>query len=81
MALNKIKTLTAACPECEVNVTFKSMPKLNQTVSCPSCGTNLEVAYLNPIMLDWVNEDAPQEYEGDYMNYIFDDAYDYYEDD
>jgi len=64
MPNHRIMALTAECPECEAVVTFEKMPRLAQTTICTSCQTNLEVAYLYPIMLDWVDENA-QQYEDD----------------
>ncbi len=59
MSLN-IKSLSADCPECESVTTFKQQPRVSQKVVCASCGARLEVAFLNPIMLDWIDEDAPK---------------------
>jgi lysine biosynthesis protein LysW len=61
----RIMALTAECPECNAIVTFEKMPRLGQTTVCASCQTELEVAYLYPIMLDWVDYNAPQKYEED----------------
>ncbi len=74
MSLDRIKALTAECPECESVTTFKSTPKLSQKVACASCGARLEVAFLNPIMLDWIDEDAPA-YSGDYDDRDYDSEY------
>ena len=59
----KIMALTADCPECEFEIKFEKMPHLRQKSICPECDTELEVAYLYPIMLDWVDEDFLDEDE------------------
>ena len=43
----------ATCPHCEGKVSFSSIPKLGQRVTCPVCGEKLEVFELNPIELDY----------------------------
>ena len=53
---SKIMALTAECPECEFEIKFEQMPHLRQKSICSECGAELEVAYLYPIMLDWVDE-------------------------
>ena len=47
------------------------MPDLGHFVTCRECGTRLEVIYLDPIELDWADDDA-------YGDQIYDDyeAYD-----
>ncbi len=69
MPHNKIKALHAECPECDELVNFETMPRLGQAAVCAACGTNLEVAYLYPIMLDWADSFAPQEYEDGVEDY------------
>ena len=63
MPHNKIKALNAECPECDEQVAFATMPRLGQKAVCAACGTSLEVAFLYPIMLDWADNLAPQEYQ------------------
>ena len=72
---NRFKTLTAECPECESIVSFKAMPELGKMVECASCGTKLEVVYLSPIMLDWVDDDIPEEFDDDYDYDEFDSEF------
>ena len=75
MSSNKIRALTAACPECDSEFTFKDMPRIGQMIDCASCGTKLEVAYLGPIMLDWADEDVPQTFDEDYDDFDYNSAY------
>ncbi len=76
MFRSNINSLAAECPECETKVTFVKKPQLNQKVICSACGENLEVAYLDPIMLDWVDNDAPIELFDTYEYEDFDDEFD-----
>ena len=51
-------TLMATCPECdaEIEVDEFDVDKGDQ-MSCPDCGTNLEVVSLSPLELDIADDD------------------------
>lgn len=68
-----MSTNTAYCPECDEPVRVRGKATLGQQVTCPNCGTQLEVISLEPLELDWAYEDLEEEDE----EYEFDD----YEDD
>jgi lysine biosynthesis protein LysW len=57
MAENWLTALTAECPECSTEVSFEVMPRVGQLVTCTNCTARLEVAFLHPLMLDWVDGD------------------------
>jgi lysine biosynthesis protein LysW len=78
MPISRINSLVAECPDCSCEVRFEVMPRVGQGVVCSECGTKLEVAYLYPLMLDWVYEDDPA-YDSDDDDDEFAD-YDGYED-
>lgn len=46
----------ATCPICEAAVTVPGDAMLNELLSCPDCGTDLEIISLNPLVL----EEAPE---------------------
>lgn len=47
---------SAICPICEAAVTVPGDAMLNELLSCPDCGTDLEIISLNPVTL----EEAPE---------------------
>ena len=40
------------CPECEGDVAIAGDTMLNELVSCPDCGAELEIMRLDPLELD-----------------------------
>jgi alpha-aminoadipate carrier protein LysW len=44
---------SAECPQCGVEVSVGSQPKLGKLVKCKECGAELEVVWLDPLELDW----------------------------
>ena len=76
MLISRINSLVADCPDCSYDVTFEVMPRIGFGVTCSECGAKLEVAYLHPIMLDWVFEDDPLYSSEDYDDYVDYDEYD-----
>jgi alpha-aminoadipate/glutamate carrier protein LysW len=56
MALSE-KISIARCPECITNIRFDQQPSLHDLVTCPECGTELEVIQLSPLKLDWAYDD------------------------
>ena len=49
----------ANCPVCDANIELEENVELNELISCPDCGSELEVVKLDPPEL----EEAPQEEE------------------
>ena len=43
----------ADCPACDAKVHLGVKPKMGQRVVCPSCDTEIEVVWLEPVELDW----------------------------
>jgi len=57
---------SAECPQCGVEVSVGSQPKLGKLVACKECGAELEVVWLDPLELDWpIDEDEYDEEESD----------------
>ena len=55
---------SAECPQCGVEVSVGSQPKLGKLVVCKECGAELEVVWLDPLELDWpIDEDEIDEEE------------------
>lgn len=50
--------MTSVCPECEAEITLNDVMR-GEIVTCPDCGTELEVTSINPLVL----EPAPMEQE------------------
>jgi lysine biosynthesis protein LysW len=55
------KTTVVACPECDEDIILRGSIQWGQQVTCPHCGTELEVINTDPVELDWVYEEY--EYE------------------
>jgi lysine biosynthesis protein LysW len=55
------KTTVVACPDCEENITLRGEIDWGLQVTCPHCGTKLEVINTDPVELDW----AVEEYDDD----------------
>ncbi len=53
----KQQVLKAECPECDTHIRFHSRPKVGKIVVCPECDERLEVRRLNPLELEWADED------------------------
>lgn len=44
--------MNTLCPECDGDITIPEDTMLNELVSCPECGIELEVISLDPLELD-----------------------------
>jgi len=42
----------AECPECAGNITLKPGTEVGEIISCPDCGTKLEVRGISPDALE-----------------------------
>lgn len=47
---------TPHCPECDAEIGIPANAMENELISCPDCGTELEIISLNPIALDLAPE-------------------------
>ena len=43
--------IPANCPECEAEIRLPPGTMVNELISCPDCGAELEVLNLNPVEL------------------------------
>jgi lysine biosynthesis protein LysW len=50
----------AVCPDCQSSIALPPTPELWMRVTCPECGTQLEIVDDNPWELDYA-----EEYEGE----------------
>jgi hypothetical protein len=57
------KMIFGACPECDGDVPFKKVPRLDQRIICPECGAYLVIIGTSPIELDWGFDDPAEEEE------------------
>ena len=55
----------AECPYCEERVNFSQPARLREKLTCPHCGERLEVADLNPVVLDFDQDYYEDEDWGD----------------
>lgn len=46
--------IIASCPECQQQIELNSNPEVGQQVTCGSCKMDLEVTWLLPISLDYL---------------------------
>ena len=53
----------AECPACEARVNVGGKPHMGQRVKCPSCATELEVVWLDPVELDWPYDDDDEDFD------------------
>jgi lysine biosynthesis protein LysW len=64
-----LKVTLVDCPDCDEVIRLKGKPRLEQRVTCRSCGAELEVINLTPLELDWVydydDEDDYDDYDDD----------------
>jgi alpha-aminoadipate carrier protein LysW len=47
---------TATCPECDADVAIPADAMENELISCPDCGSELEIISLNPVQLNLAPE-------------------------
>ena len=47
--------ITASCPECQQKINLSSDPEIGQPITCQYCNTMLEVVWLFPIFLDYMD--------------------------
>ena len=47
----------AICPGCDAEVDVSGNPRLGREIRCPECDGALVVVNLNPLELDWTEEE------------------------
>ena len=50
-----IRRTVIYCVDCDEKMTLSGRVEMGQIVSCPECGTAMEVISLDPVKVDWVN--------------------------
>ncbi len=63
----------ANCIECDEEIELTDRLILGKKVTCQSCGAELEVASINPVGLDWAQEDYDEGWGDDDFNKDEDD--------
>ena len=53
----------AYCPDCEEPIQLKGTPRLGMRLTCPSCGSELELISVDPPAVDWAYDDEEDENE------------------
>ena len=56
----------ALCPSCDEKIRISGKPYIGLSVTCPSCGDDLEVVQVDPIELDWVFYDDDEDDDSDW---------------
>jgi lysine biosynthesis protein LysW len=57
---------TIKCVECRESITLPGKTELGQVVTCPECGTEMEVIALDPAKADWVYNEPKCDEEEDW---------------
>jgi lysine biosynthesis protein LysW len=65
----------ANCPDCQSSITLPPAPELWMRITCPECGTQLEIVDDNPWELDYA-EDIDDDDDMDYEDFEEDDSLD-----
>jgi len=55
---SKPKVSMTECPECDARLRFRRTLRRGEIIQCPECDVALEVISVEPLELDWANEDA-----------------------
>ncbi|CAN5596674.1 hypothetical protein BH10CHL1_BH10CHL1_25300 [soil metagenome] len=58
----------ANCIECDEEVEINGRLTLGKKVTCSSCGAELEVASINPLELDWAEEEYEENWDDDFSD-------------
>jgi len=45
------------CPSCQSDIKLGNRPHMGQQIRCRNCDAPLEVVWLNPVELDWVEDE------------------------
>ena len=70
------RSLAAFCPNCEAPITFKKQPHRGKLITCAECDEPFEVVRLNPIVLDWLDDEPEDDWQApddDFDDVYFDD--------
>ncbi len=62
MAMQTKRSIIARCPGCKSEIFFYRTPKLGEFVTCPECADLVEVVSLDPLILDWSEDDGEDEW-------------------
>lgn len=58
-------TLSVSCRSCGREIRFRRQPTLGSRLTCPACGTKLEILGLAPIEVDWAFDEPLAEAASD----------------
>ena len=53
------------CPDCDGRIIINPSPVVGKKLTCPHCGTEVEVVGTDPLELDWVYEESDGGWEDD----------------
>jgi lysine biosynthesis protein LysW len=60
--VNKAR-LVAKCPDCQSSISLPPQPELWMRVTCPECGTQLEIVDDDPWELDYAEDFEEEEFD------------------
>ncbi|MEP7285156.1 MAG: hypothetical protein ABI947_05240 [Chloroflexota bacterium] len=63
----------AVCPDCQSNITLPPDPELWMRITCPECGTPLEIVDDSPWELDYAEDIDEEEEDNDDDDSLDDD--------
>jgi uncharacterized paraquat-inducible protein A len=62
---SNIREAIVECLDCGVKFTLKGRIEIGQEITCPECGTWMEVVSLEPVQVDWIYDEFEDEDEDD----------------
>jgi alpha-aminoadipate carrier protein LysW len=57
------KAISTWCVECDSRISLRIMPEMGDIITCHECGTQLEVVGLDPLELDWTDQEYLSQYD------------------
>jgi lysine biosynthesis protein LysW len=66
--VNKAR-LVAKCPDCQSSINLPPLPELWMRVTCPECGTQLEIVDDDPWELDYAEDFEEEELDDEFEDF------------
>jgi lysine biosynthesis protein LysW len=70
--VNKAR-IVAKCPDCQSSISLPPKPELWMRVTCPECGTQLEIVDDDPWELDYAEDFDEEEFEEEFEDELDDE--------
>ena len=72
--INKTR-IVAKCPDCQSDINLPPKPELWMRITCPECGTQLEIVDEDPWELDYAEDFDEDELDSDFENELEEDDF------